>query len=201
VKKLYLILGSGVVVSAVGMSVFVMQSKNKEAPSAVKESSDVLASSVYKDETYGVSITYPTESKVIQLSEQDRKDKFIFRFQQSKSPEYTFNVRAETGLRLPSQLARLDTIDLVVDGASRALPGRYPEYKLLKQEDLEIAGKSAASIEFSYVGPAKELIHQRLVLVAKDADTALYFTMQSRDADYEELSTKVFDEVIKTVKL
>jgi hypothetical protein len=51
------------------------------------------------------------------------------------------------------------------------------------------------------VGPAKELIHQRLVLVAKDADTALYFTMQSRDADYEELSTKVFDKVIKTVKL
>lgn len=200
-KKLYVILSAGVIVSFITGSIIVLRRDGGETNLTSTEVSDVLAVSVYKDDTYGLSMEYPTDSEVIKLSEQDKRDKFIFKFQQSKSPEYLFNVRAETGLRLPSQLAKLDVIDLVVDGALKSLPERYPEYKLLSQNEIVVAGKSAASIEFNYVGPAKELVRQKVILVAKDSDTALYITMQSRDTDYETLKKQVFEQVVASLRL
>ncbi len=182
------------------VTVAVLKNNDAVKVKSAESSKEVLASAVFRDDTYGVSVSYPVDAEVVPLTEQDKKDKFILKFQHPKSPEYVFNVRAETGLRLPSQLAKIDVIDLVLNGALSSLPLRYPNYKLLGQNKLYLNNKEAEVVEFTYIGPAKELVRQKLVLVAKDSDSALYFTMQSKDSDFDSLMSSVFDHVLNDVK-
>ena len=200
-KKLYVVLGSGLMLTALSTSAVLLLSGRGSQPPSLQGSSGVLASTVFKNDTYGLSLSYPVETEVINLSEQDKKDKFVLKLQHVTRPEYLINVKAETGLRLPAQLAKLDVVDLVVDGAIKALPSRYPGYKLINQEEFMVEGKAGAVIEFTYLGPAKELIHQRLLLIEKDIDTALYFTMQSRDSDFLDLEASIFDQLQASIEL
>lgn len=200
-KKLLCSLGSGLMLTALSTSAVLLLSGRGSQPPSLQGSTVVLASTVFKNDIYGLSLSYPVETEVINLSEQDKKDEFVLKLQHVTRPEYLINVKAETGLRLPAQLAKLDVVDLVVDGAIKALPSRYPGYKLINQEEFMVEGKAGAVIEFTYLGPAKELIHQRLLLIEKDIDTALYFYDAVKGFGLPNLEASIFDQLQASIEL
>ena len=162
---------------------------------------EVLALSSFKNDQYGLTISYPTEAKLFELSEADQQSNIILRLAGENEPQYLVTVRAEKGLRLPSQLSKLDVIDLVVTGAIRSNPDRYPDYKQISETKQTISEKNAHEIVFTYDGPTGDRAQQALYLIEKDSDTALYVSMQALEKDFATVNEKVFQQIIQGLTL
>ena len=162
---------------------------------------EVLALSSFKNDQYGLSVSYPAEAKMLELSEADQQSNIILRLAGENEPQYLVTVRAEKGLRLPSQLSKLDVIDLVVTGAIRSNPDRYPGYKQVSETERTIGEKDAHEIVFTYVGPTGDRAQQALYLIEKDPDTALYISMQALERDFATVNEKVFQQIVQGLTL
>jgi hypothetical protein len=162
---------------------------------------EVLALSSFKNDQYGLSVSYPAEAKMLELSEADQQSNIFLRLAGENEPQYLVTVRAEKGLRLPSQLSKLDVIDLVVTGAIRSNPDRYPGYKQVSETKRTIGEKDAHEIVFTYDGPTGDRAQQALYLIEKDPDTALYISMQALERDFAAVNEKVFQQIVQGLTL
>lgn len=150
----------------------------------------------------GANLDYASVMIPQNTNDQDAKDKIIFRGSQAdhiKTP-FLMTLRYETGLRLAASAAKSKTIDLIMDGAGRAMPGRFPEYQKVGERRFQQAGHDAAEIVFVYKGPSDQQIQQRLWLIVKDDDTALYLAGQSKQADYQAVDEQYFRAVFESLR-
>jgi len=158
-------------------------------------------STFHHDET-GVSVDYAAELQVEALSDQDKKDLIVFRaaHPQGSTTPFLITLRYETGLRLPARAAKTDTIDLIVDGAAKALPSRFPAYHQVSERRMQHRDHEAAEIIFTYKGPSGERAKQRLLMVVKDDNTAFYLTGQTKEGDYDQIADKYFNQVFDSFR-
>lgn len=186
------------VLGATSLFVILYPNSNQKNKTEGTESS-VLALSSYHDDN-GISISYPSTAQVSAINEEEKKQGFMLRLRSNTSPEYLANIRIEKGLRLPSQLSKLSVLDLVVDGATRSLPSRYPNYRVIDENESTVDGKNAYKIQFIYDGPAGEQITQKITLIEKDTDSAVYVSQQSRTIDFPTLDDAIFQPMLNSVK-
>lgn len=129
------------------------------------------------------------------------KDEFIFRAEVeglNKTPAL-ISIRKETGLRIVTSLTKGSLIENLLRNAERAYPQRYPEYKKLSERKLKAGDHDAAELYFTYQGPVKETIKQRLLIVEYDPGTAIYITGQSKESDFEKVNKKYLNRMFASV--
>lgn len=147
------------------------------------------------------SFDYPQVLKLEPLPDEEQKSlKVLFRASQGELPdELNVNLRQETGLRLPLTLTKQEMISMLLSNAADSFPQRFPDFKKVAEREFAHAGKRAAELYFTYTGPAGEKIKQRLLIIAYDGDTALYFATQSKTSDFDELNRKYFDRMFESL--
>ncbi len=150
------------------------------------------------DSLTGLSLRYIAPLQVEQLTEQDKKDKFVFRLT-SLDPAMLVSVRYEDGLRGVAAAARQSPLDLILGNAAKSLAQRYQGFQQLQQNKLTSNDRDAAEIIFTYTGPKGETAKQRLIIIIKDADTAVYIAAQTREDQFPELTTKYFDKLVSSI--
>jgi hypothetical protein len=89
--------------------------------------------------------------------------------------------------------------DSVVSNVNIQLPKQFPEYRELTQRNLTINGIEANETIFEYTN-ARARVKQRLVLLFKNSDTAIYIRGQARSEDYEEINSRYFEPLISSAK-
>ena len=198
-KKL-VILGFIVVVTAViGVgSYLVINNKNDNQLTDVKGTQTTINTA--NDSVTGLQFKYDSALKLQELSQQDVTDKFIFRLA-STDPAILVSIRYEEGLSAVSALANQDIYDLLVANTLKALPQRYPDFKLQNQQKLQIAGREALDIVFTYTGPNGSEATQRFIVLVKDPNTAIYISAQTSTSDFKTLNTNYLDPLIFTLTL
>lgn len=149
-----------------------------------------------------LSFQHPRVFKVEPLPEEkNRRLDFLFRASEGElTNPLNVNLRAETGLRLPTSLTKQEMIPMLLGNIEAAYPQRFPDFKKESERTFEQAGKKAAELLFIYTGPAGESIKQRLFIIAYDGDTALYLAAQSKEADFDELNHKYFNRMFASLK-
>lgn len=156
---------------------------------------------VFKDSTTGALLTYPPRVILRPISEQDKRDKIILRAGPSEmeKEQFLITMRYEDNLRIASRLAKQEPIELVLNGSQKALPERFPNFKQVSQREFTQAGKVAAEITFDYSGPTKEIIRQRMLILMRSDDMAVYLAGQTRQADFKELQED-FDQIFNSLR-
>lgn len=154
----------------------------------------------FYDSDSGVRMNHPMDVMPSMLSEADKKANILLRLEQKQPPGYLVTLRTEAGLRGPAQLARVDTLELVTNGAEASLAKRYPGYALLSKNATTVGGKSATEFMFTYdgVGGAGR-VQQRLVLIAITSDKALYISQQCPQGDFITIDSNVFSSMMKSI--
>jgi len=143
--------------------------------------------SEFHDPTTKSTLLYSSDSAKRELSQEDRDNKTTFKLGevQGKTP-FSVVLQYEDGLKLPSQISRTEPLKLVLDGANRSLALRK-QFNKISSREFEQSGKQAAEIVFDYEGPAGEIVRQKLLMLIRDEDTAIYLSLQSRQADFENI--------------
>lgn len=140
-------------------------------------------------------------SKNIQDEENSRVE-IMFRAIQTaeESRPMLVNIKKEKGLRIVTSLTRVEMLAGLLRNMERAYPQRFPGYKKEGERTFEQGGKKSAEIYFTYKSPAGEIIKQRLMVIEYDGGTAIYFSAQSKQKDFDSLNKKYFNKIFKSVK-
>jgi len=155
----------------------------------------------FSDPTTRIVIEYPPDLINQPITDTDRQDKIIFRGTEKPGDRpVLITLRYEDGLRVTTELAKKDLLDLLVENSDRAHPDRFPEYQKISERRLDLAGKKAAEILFTYKRPAGERIKQRFLIVVRDNDLAVYLAAQTQEADFAVLDQKYFDRLFSAVR-
>lgn len=196
-KSLKLVIGVFVVLFVATVStVLFMKNDNNVA----QDQTNVLAIYQISDQSSGVSLSYPDPLTSDQLTDTDREDGFLFRLT-SQDPPTIVSIRQETGLRAVTTLANVDVLDLLSANAEKALPDRYPGYSVLSENQLSVGGKDAVEIVFTYNGPSSENVQQKLLIIEKDPNTAVYISMQTAAANYESVQKNQFQPILEALEI
>lgn len=191
-KKLLAVIALTLVVIVVG---FVLLKDGKKEAS---NSPNVEEQSV-EDSKTGVKLNYrsPLQSEV--LDSKDKEDKFVIRLT-SQNPAMLVSVRYEEGLRAVTLVTKQEVIDLILGNVEKAFPQRYSGYQKLNERKFEVAGKQAAEIIFTYKGPSGDDAKQRLVIITKDEDTAIYISAQAQNSQFDEVNSNYFDPLFSSIR-
>lgn len=163
----------------------------------VSQSSSTIKTA--EDAATGLKLNYPDIFQAQALSEADRQDKFILRLT-SEQPAMLVSVRYEMGMRAAAALSRQEPLAMITANAIRAFPQRYTDYALVSERSLEVADKDAHEFIFRYTGPSGEGAQQRLLIVMKDDDTAVYISAQAQESKFNELNTAYFADIFSSPK-
>ena len=149
----------------------------------------------------GISFKYPIKMDVQTISEQDKKDKFLFKATQPKGvPPLSITLRYEEGLRKLANLSKQEPIDLLANNTRLAYPKRFPSYREVNQRQLDIKGHKAAEYIFTYQNKG-ETLKQQFLIIIKDDDTAFYMAFQAKTGDFDKLSKKYFTPIINSIAI
>lgn len=156
----------------------------------------------FNDPKTGLSISYPANSSVSALSQQDIADHIIFRATESQNNKssYLITARYETGIREIASLTKQEPIKMLANNANAALPNRFPNFSKIS-EDFKRAGDLPVwELYFSYQKPSEDKVQQRFLVVMKsDGDTAVYIAIQSKQSDWPKLSAQYFNRLYNTI--
>ena len=189
------IIGAVILVVIIGLALFIYRSSNTSTP--VKEQvADNLVT--FKDDTTGLSFQYSDFLAIQQLTDADKKDKFITRLI-SIDPASIVSIRYEEGLRSVTSISGQSLLDLLSGNIAKAYPNRYPGYKLLSEKSVVISSLTAKQIVFSYTGPSGEVAKQKLVILPKDGNTAFYISFQATETEFENLDTLYFTKILESI--
>jgi hypothetical protein len=65
-----------------------------------------------------------------------------------------------------------------------------------------VAGRKAAEVTFTYKKSiAGEMLKQRLLIVMKDDDVAIYVAAQAQEKEFDNLSARLFEPVFHSLNL
>jgi hypothetical protein len=156
----------------------------------------------FQDASTGVKVKYPeATAKTQTISEADRKEKILLRLAaQEHRPPMLVTLRSESGLRVVANLTKATIIDILMRNSDKALPQRFEGFKKESSRRYEHDRRDAGEIIFTYQSPVKgERIKQRLVMLVKDDDTAVYLAMQTKEADFSRYNVEVFNPMAATL--
>ncbi len=124
----------------------------------------------------------------------------LFRAEKTGEMPLLISLRKETGLLLVTSLTKASLIDNLLRNVERAFPLRFSNYIEFSRETSELNGRQTATIVFTYAGPTGEIIKQRLLIVAYDADTALYLSAQAQAKEFDSLERRYFNKIFESLK-
>lgn len=156
----------------------------------------------YGDPATRAVVEYPASSRMQELSEEDLNYKVVFRTASAPDePElYLISMRYEDGLRAVANATKKPPLDLILANAERALPQRFNEFSKVSENKFELRGRPAAVIIFTYKKPGEETVKQRLQIVVRDDDTAIYLSAQGRERDWQTLELKYFNHLFASLR-
>ena len=159
----------------------------------------VASTRSFADNKRDIRLAYPAILQQSELSSADEHDGILLRLTDERPP-ILITVRYETGLRTAATATKQPVLDLLIATIERAYPDRYPGYKQVHMQRLQQSGRSAVDITFVYQGPAGELAKQRLMIIIRDNDSAMYVAAQARDADFAVVNARVFTPLFASVR-
>lgn len=155
----------------------------------------------FSDPATRVVFEYPPSLVSQPIREADLKDKIIFRAsEQAGDTPVLVTLRYEDGLRVLTNLVQRDLLDILVGNSDTMHPERFPGYQKISQQQFERHGKKASETIFTYRNPAGERIKQRLLIIVRDDDLAVYLAAQAREVDFDELSRRYFARMFQSLR-
>lgn len=197
--KRWVIVGAVVGLGAVGLLVGLMAKKD----SPEQQQKPQASLETFREPQVEFEFSYDkAQTSVQQLSEQDTKERIVFRATETTNGQKPFLVTAryEKGLRTVSSISKVEPLDIILDGAERTLPQKFPEFHKVSSTKFDQHGDKAAELVYTYKGPTGETIKQKLYVLVNDGDVAAYITTQSREADYESLNDAFFKQITQSLK-
>jgi hypothetical protein len=155
------------------------------------------ATTVYR--SHGVSFNYGKTWRLQNLTDQDKKDNFIFWANQPvDQPIFQTTVRYEDGIAKAASVAKKEPMDMLVENLRRTYPTRFPSFTEVSSRRYNQDGHQAAELIFTYK-KGSMAIKQRFGLYLKDSNTAVYIASQSKTGDYEKINKRFFDPLYSSV--
>lgn len=151
-------------------------------------------------ENIGITVDLPNSSVLQKLSEEDELNNILLRVIRKKNDPFLVTIRKEKGLRPIIALTRQDMLPMLLRNLERAYPQRFPGYKKVSEKKLEYGDKKAAEVSFTYTNSAGGTVQQRLLIVEYDGDTALYFSAQAQEENFDRLNKKYFNRIFSSVR-
>lgn len=183
-----------------GAGLYLSQAK-KEASSDVKSAATM---DEIKSDRVGLVVDKDKSLRRLVLTEEDEEKGALWRLIQPADSIQEFGIDAnfEQGdsLRKLTAYTRQSLRDSVVSNVNVQLPRQFPGFKEISQRNLSINGIDANETIFEY-SSGKDKIKQRMVLIFKNSDTAIYIVAQTKSSNYEEINSKYFEPLIQSVKI
>lgn len=161
-----------------------------------------INTTAFHDNTTGVSLKYPEKLEAAALNEQDKKDRILLRLQQSGSIDMPLLVtlRYEDGIRQTANLLKREPLDIILDSIDKSYPQRFPDFQKNDQKRLEINGRKAAEVTFTYKrNNVGEKLKQRLLIIMKDDDVAIYLAAQSTEQHFATANQTYFEPMFTSI--
>lgn len=133
--------------------------------------------------------------------ERDVADKIVYRIKNGEKVDSPIlvTVKWETGLRKVSSVLRYDIRDILLDNADKQFAKQYIKYEKKNERKFDWQGKKAAEMEFEYLSPLGVFIRQRMMILMRDEDTAVYISAQTRQKEYDAINKKYFEKIFRTI--
>lgn len=140
-------------------------------------------------------------SRDIPSEEEKTRAHTVFRAteRETGSSPILFTARYEEGLRIVTSLVRQDQIDVLLGNSDKAFPLRYQGYTKLSERKFTVESRDAAELVFTYQGSTGETVKQRFLVVAYDADRAMYLAVQAKEADFADLNKRYFQRMFNSL--
>ena len=155
------------------------------------------------DETTGLTVAKEASMVEQSVNEGNKKAGQLWQLRQPEDSQHVFEVTAayEQGASLSKLTAvtRKPLRDSVVDNINIQLRKQYPEYKQVTQRNLTVNSLEANETIFEYVSQGVK-VKQRLLLIIKNSDTAVYIRGQAKAAEYDEVDSKYFEPLFNSAK-
>lgn len=156
----------------------------------------------YDPETH---VTFRYSNKLVgqrAYDEKDTQDKILYRLKNGeKIPDpILVTVKYENGLRKVSSVLRYDIIDILLDNADKLFAKQYIKYTKESERKFTTAGgRKAAELVFSYLSPLGYFIQQRMVIVMRDEDVALYISAQTGQKVFDAMNKQYFEKIFTSI--
>lgn len=157
----------------------------------------------FHDSGTGASFKYPVSLNQIDLSGSDKKDKFIFRAQNTKadsSNPVLITVRYEDGIAVAAKTTKQVPLDMLVSNVRKSYPSRYPGFSELSFSRRSYQSRQAAEVVFTYNVNGK-VLKQKFVLVQLSEDRFVYFSFQSESDFYDQADNSYFNLILDSLKI
>lgn len=197
--KRWAIAGVAVCVGVTGLF-FAMRANNDTSSEKEQKQTSLK---VFRASDPGFSFSYDSaELSLQQVTAADKKERIVFRATEVEGAAMPFLITAryEKGLRTVASVSKMEPVDIVLDGAERSLPRRFPEFHKMSSKKFEQHGDEAAELIYTYKGPSGDRIKQKLYVLINDGDLATYITVQAKESDFGQLDEKAFKHITQTIK-
>jgi hypothetical protein len=156
---------------------------------------------VVKSEQVGMTVKRGASLRQTTLTQADQRAGKLWEFAQpaDSAQQFVINAFYEQGASLKklTGYTKQSLRESVVANVNLQLPKQFPQYKELTQRDLTVNGIEANETIFEYVNGGVR-IKQRLLLLFKNSETAIYIRGQAKADDYEEVNDRYFEALFKT---
>lgn len=148
----------------------------------------------------GMQLTHDANLELSELTATDTKDGIMLRLQR-QAPATLVTVKLEKGLGTVVSLAKKSPVEVLLENAKRAYPGRYQDFQLHSESRLQVDGRQAADMVFRYKGPSGDIVRQALRIVEVSSDTAVLVAIQVRDSEFEALYESSIKPTLDSIQL
>lgn len=146
-----------------------------------------------------VFLDMPNSLEEVIVSDKDKDDGIFARFQPTDHEvSGLITARTESKLSLPANISKKEPLDIIEDSISKSYTQRYPSYKKLSDETMNINGKKAYRQTFTYDSKGTS-IKQEFIAIMADDDTAIYLSFQSKEAEFDQLRGSYFTQLVNSV--
>ncbi len=156
----------------------------------------------FKSTDHGISLEYPHQLFVNELTKQDIDDRFLLRLTgvSQANQNMLVTVRYEQELnKVASAIGKSVTQALLVN-LSISYPKRFPGYTEVRRQSMNHAGVDAAEVVFTYDSPTGAKVKQHLLMLARTDDEALFVSFQALESDFNQLDTEYFKPIRDSIK-
>lgn len=139
--------------------------------------------------------------KTVSKDNQDRGQLWSLVQPKGSKQEFVIDANYEQGdsLKKLTGFTKQSLRDSVVANINVQLPKQYPEYKELTQRNLTVNGFEANETVFEYTTSGIRA-KQRLLLLFKNSDTAVYIRAQAKLDEYREINERYFEPIFSSAK-
>ena len=150
----------------------------------------------------GLEVQQPTQLKRAELSDKDKQGNVLLRLQESEANKVPvlITVRYEDGLKAIFAVTKQEPLEMLLTNLDKSYPDRFPGFTKISDRELTVGDKEAAEIVFDYQQPGQEKVRQRLLIVIKDSDTAVYVAGQLPADQYDQYNSTLLEPVFTSLK-